>query len=410
VTGRPVRALPVTTSPEDVEELLAALRAALRGDGPAIAPHARGRAPAPSAGAGGTLGDGEDAPADPTAVVVTTSGSTGDPKAALLPASALLASAAASHDRLGGPGRWLLAVPPHTVAGVMVAVRSLTTGTRPGLCDLRDGFSPGGFAAAAAALAGTRRYTALVAAQVRRLLDAGGAALAELASFDAVLLGGGPVPAGMREAARDAGVGLVATYGTSETCGGCVYDGRPLDGTVVDTAPDDRLRVAGPVVARGYRGRPGDPAFAASPWGRRFTTDDLGAVSDGVVTVEGRVDDVVVTGGYKVSVHVVADALRRHPGVSQAAVVAVPDREWGARLAAAVVPAPQARLDPTGLRRAVSVELGPWAAPDVLVVDRLPTLGPGKVDRLALRRLVTGTPDRPDSPPPGPARDPKGAR
>ncbi|MGF1647997.1 MAG: o-succinylbenzoate--CoA ligase [Kineosporiaceae bacterium] len=399
--ARPVRGLPVTTTGEDVTALLAALRAALRGDGPAPAPHPSDRGPAPAAGAGHPLGDGEDEDSDPTAAVVATSGSTGEPKAALLPASALLASAAATHDRLGGPGTWLLAVPPHTVAGVLVAVRCLTAGTEPGVCDLRGGFSPDRFAVAAGALRGHRRYTALVAAQVRRVLDAGGPALAALAALDAVLLGGGPVPGGMREDARRAGVRLVATYGSSETSGGCVYDGRPLDGVVVDTTPDGRVRVAGPVVARGYRARPGHPAFDDSPWGRRFTTDDLGALTDGVVTVEGRVDDVVVSGGYKVSVHLVADVLRARPGVRDAAVVGVPDREWGTRLAAAVVAAPGTRLDPVRLRRDVAAELGRWAAPDVVVVDELPTTGPGKTDRGAVRRLVTAR-MRPRPPAPGP--------
>jgi O-succinylbenzoic acid--CoA ligase len=397
--ARPVRAVAVTTTGPDVADLLRALRAALRGDGPALAPHPPDRGPAPAAAAGEALGEAEDAAADPTAAVVATSGSTGEPKAALLPASALLASAAATHDRLGGPGTWLLAVPPHTVAGVLVAVRALITGTEPGVCDLRGGFSPDRFAAAAAAVGGHRRYTALVATQVRRLLDAGGAALAALAAFDAVLLGGGPVPRGMREEARRAGVRLVATYGTSETCGGCVYDGRPLDGVSVDTTPDGRVRVAGPVVARGYRGRAAHPAFDASPAGRRFTTDDIGAVAGGVLTVEGRVDDVVVSGGYKVSAHVVADVLRGRPGVRDAAVVGVPDREWGTRLAAAVVPGPGVRLDPARLRRDVAAELGRWAAPDVVVVDALPVVGPGKVDRTALRRLVTaGMRARPPEP------------
>jgi O-succinylbenzoic acid--CoA ligase len=399
-SGRPVRALPVTTTAADLAGLLVALRTALRGDGPVPAPHPPERGPAPASGAGGTLSGDEDAPADPTAVVVTTSGSTGDPKAALLPASALLASAAATHDRLGGPGAWLLAVPPHTVAGVLVAVRALTTGTEPALCDLRGGFRPDRFAAAAADLRGHRRYTALVATQVRRLLDAGGPALAALAGFDAVLLGGGPVPRGMREEAGAAGVRLVATYGTSETCGGCVYDGQPFDGVLVDTTRDGRVRVAGPVVARGYRGRPDHPAFDDSPVGRRFTTDDLGAVTGGVLAVDGRVDDVVISGGCKVSAHVVADVLRRRPGVREAAVVGVPDREWGTRLAAAVVAGPGARVDPDLLRRDVAAELGRWAAPDVVVVDELPTVEPGKVDRAAVRRLAAAR-VRPRHPAPG---------
>lgn len=408
MTARLVEALPVTTDHGAVDRLLTAVRLGLRGDGPAVAPHPPESGPAPAAGAGDPLLPHEDSPTDPTAVVVATSGSTGAPKAVLLPASALLASAAATHDRLGGPGVWLLAVPPHTVAGVMVAVRSLTTGTAPGVCDLRGGFRPESFVTAAAQVAGRRaggrRYTSLVAAQVRRLLDAGGEATAALAGFDAVLLGGGPVPAGLREDAAAAGVRLVAGYGASETAGGCVYDGRPLGGVIVDITDDGRVRVAGPLVARGYRRDPG-PAFDEVDGVRRFTSDDVGHIDDGVLRVAGRVDDVLITGGYKVSALLVADVLRADPGVADAVVVGVPDATWGTRIVAAVVAAPGAALDPVALRQAVARRLGRWAAPDVRVVPDLPMTGPGKVDREAVRRLVSAP-----SPPQAPGTQVEGAR
>lgn len=398
--ARLVRPLAVRTAEDPVADLLGALRDALSGAGPALAPHPDDRPPNPAAGPGAPLGHGEDDAHDPTAVVLSTSGSTGDPKAALLPASALLAGAAATHDRLGGPGVWVLAVPAHTVAGVMVCVRAMTTGTRPAVCELTGGFRPEAFAAAvataqqAARTSGGRVYTALVPTQVARLLDAGGRPLASLASLDAVLVGGGPVPARVLHRAGEAGAALIATYGTSETAGGCVYDGRPLDGVQVDVTGEGLLRVSGDVVARGYRSHPGHPAFAVTGGGRRsFTTDDLGRVDGGVVEVLGRADDVLVSGGYKIAPHVVADALRAVPGVADAAVVGVPDDEWGQRVCAAVVlERPGAAEGPgaSEIRADVSRALGRWAAPDVRVVAELPMLSAGKVDRQALRALFEG--------------------
>ncbi len=176
-------------------------------------------------------------------------------------ASALLASASATHDRLGGPGRWLLALPAQHVAGVQVLVRSLVSRTEPGVLDLAGGFTPAGFAAAASALGGVRRYTALVPTQLVRLLDAAdqgdGDGVRELARFDAVLVGGAGTPPAVLERAAAAGVRVVTTYGASETSGGCVYDGVPLDGVRVrlgDGPDPSRVLLGGPTLARGYRG------------------------------------------------------------------------------------------------------------------------------------------------------------
>ena len=181
-------------------DLLPALRDALSGSGPALLPHAAGTPVASVEALAGELGPGEDDPDDPTAVAVATSGSTGTPKAVLLPASALLASVSATHDRLGGPGTWLLPLPAHHVAGLQVLFRSLVAGTRPVVMDLAGGFRPAAFAAAADLVRGARRYTSLVPTQLVRLLDAGGDALTALTSFDAVLVGGSATPPAPRTA------------------------------------------------------------------------------------------------------------------------------------------------------------------------------------------------------------------
>ncbi|MGB6147710.1 MAG: AMP-binding protein, partial [Mycolicibacter algericus] len=164
---------------------------------------------------------------DDIALVVTTSGTTGAPKGALLTGAALQASAAATENRLGGPGRWLLALPPLHIAGIQVVVRSLLAGTTPVQIDVATGFDVERLPAAVAELGSGRRYTSLVATQLAKALEAP-ASTAALAELDAVLLGGGPSPQPILDAAAAAGVRVVRTYGMSETAGGCVYDGVPL--------------------------------------------------------------------------------------------------------------------------------------------------------------------------------------
>jgi O-succinylbenzoic acid--CoA ligase len=325
----------------------------------------------------------------PVALVVPTSGSTGEPKGAMLPAAALLASARSTLDRLGGPGAWLLALPTTHIAGIQVLVRSLVAGVAPVSLDLSAGFSCAAFAASAATVDGARRYTALVPTQLVRLLDDGGAGLAALCSFDAVLVGGAATPPSLLGRTLDAGVRVVTTYGSSETSGGCVYDGVPLSGVSVTPDATGRLTVGGPVVFSGYRLRP--DLTAVSLVDGRYVTNDLGSVVDGLVSVQGRADDVIVTGGEKVAPAAVEAALAGHPGVREVAVTGVPDPEWGARVVAVVVPADPAS-PPTleSLRAQVSRELGRRAAPSgLVVVDDLPRLALGKIDRTALRRLTS---------------------
>jgi len=399
VTSRRLAPIAVPTGPDVLDVLLPPLQAALSGDGPALLPYPAGGAPAAELRPGEPLGPGEDDPADPTVVVLATSGSTGRPKGALLPASALLASASASHDRIGGPGRWLLALPAEHVAGLQVLIRSLIARTRPVVLDLADGFDPDRFAAAASRLTGIRRYTALVPTQLGRLLAAGPGVRAELARFDAVLIGGAAASTQLLDRARSAGVRVVTTYGMSETCGGCVYDGVPLDGVSVAIDQDGRIALAGPVLARGYRGHdPDDGAdgFGADADGRRwFRTDDAGGWdADGRLVLHGRLDDIIVTGGLKVAPAVVETALAGLPGVVETVVVGVPDPEWGQRVVAVLVLEPgQPRPELDRVRRWVGERIDGRAAPrQVLVLDALPLRGPGKPDRAGLARLAAGNP------------------
>lgn len=372
-----------------LRDALGLLAAALDGSGGAILPTSddpaseRARA---SLQAGTPLRDGEDDDADPTTLVVATSGSTGEPKGALLQASALRASAAATHDRLGGPGTWLLALAPHHVAGAQVLLRSVAGGTVPERLGLADGFRTHAFVDATRALserAPGRRYTALVPTQLVRLLDAGTDALESLRAFDAVLLGGAAATPALLERARSAGVHVVTTYGMSETCGGCVYDGVPLDGVQIEVG--DRIRLGGPVVARGYRLQPHSPKFLQHNDMRWFETDDIGTLDGERLTVHGRADDVIVTGGKKVSPQAVEAVLAEVPGVRECLVVGVPDVEWGQRVVAVVVG--DAPLD--ALRAKANEHLGAAAAPRAVVkVDVLPHKALGKPDRAAAAHLA----------------------
>jgi O-succinylbenzoic acid--CoA ligase len=308
-----------------------------------------------------------------TAVLIATSGSTGLPKIVELAGSALLHSATATLARLGaGPGdRWLCCLPTSHIAGIQVLVRSHAGGTDPVIQPRFD----------VAAVAGSgAEHISVVPTQLRRMLAAG----VELAAFRSILLGGAAAPPLLVAEARSRGGRVFTTYGMSETCGGCVYDGKPLDGVSVDLAEDGRIRLAGPMLFSGYRLRP--DLTAAAREGDWFVTQDLGAIEDGRLLVRGRIDDVINTGGEKVVAGEIASVLSRHPAVRDIVVVGRPDREWGERVTAVVVPADES---PTleELRRWARERLPPHAAPRELeLVEMIPLLPSGKPDRARLRR------------------------
>jgi o-succinylbenzoate---CoA ligase len=358
--------------------LLPDLESALAGTGSAILPVPAGDEPAARL-LTTALRAGEEID-DDVAVVVSTSGTTGVPKGALLTASALTASASATHDRLGGPGRWLLALPAYHVAGLQVLVRSVLAGTAP--VAMPASFDVAELPSAVAALGAGRRYASLVAVQLDKALhdDAATVALAEL---DAVLIGGGPMPPSVGERARAAGIPVVRTYGMSETAGGCVYDGVPLDGVRV-RIEDGRVWLGGPTLAKGYRNPVTPDPFAELGW---FQTDDIGAVDDsGNLRIIGRVDDAISTGGLKVFPQLVEAALATHPAVADCAVFGVADERLGQRVVGAVVVA-DGQPAPTlsELRAHVARTLASTAAPrEVHVVAALPRRGIGKLDRKEL--------------------------
>ncbi len=315
-----------------------------------------------------------EAAEDPEPLLIETSGSTGRPKRVALSRDAMRASVAATHERLGGPGQWVLNLPPTYVAGVQVLLRSVLAGTEPVL--LGDHLHE-----TVVGMTGPRRYISLVPTQLERILD-NGYDTGALARFDAVLVGGGPLRKQARTEAEVAGIRVVQTYGMSETCGGCVYDGVPLDGVALKIDADDQVLVSGPVLFDGYDGEPERTAEALRDgW---FRTDDLGRLDeDGRLQITGRADDVVISGGLKVPAGAVERMLVGHPSVDDAAVVGVPDPEWGERVVAVVVTRDGA-VTLEELRDLV--EPRQWAPRRMLAVHGLPLLANGKLDRLAVRQ------------------------
>ena len=333
--------------------------------------------------------------------VVSTSGSTGDPRGVLLTDSAVRTATAALERRLGGPGDWVLALAGHSVGGLMVVVRALLAGTGLHVDPSTGGaasFDARVFAATvAAARAGgaERLYGSLVPTQLQRLVDAGEVGLDALRGLDVVLSGAAATPPGLLETLRSNGIRVLASYGMSETCGGCAYDGIPQPGLAFRTDAADgrslgRLSVTGRAVAAGYRLRPDHPALRDGT----AVTGDLGVIdADGRVTVVGRADDVVVVGGTNVALPAVEAALRALPGVGDACVVAGPDEQWGARVVA-FVSAPAGSGDATDeqLAAAVRAALGRAAVPRAFVrLPQLPLLPSGKPDRRALQHLASST-------------------
>lgn len=305
------------------------------------------------------------------AAVVATSGSTGTPRAVVLSRSALVSAALASQQRLGGPGTWVCALAPHYVAGLMVHVRALVAGrpaitidqqlTRLDEVELPD--DP-----AYISLVPTQLYNALRRSETRTALRR-----------YTVLLGGAAADRAELERASDAGIRVVTTYGMSETCGGVVYDGRPLDGVHVGLDDDGRISLTGPTAFSGYRL---DPEMTAAVLeGRTVLTSDRGAWVGEKLEIKGRIDDVVISGGVNVDIAQLQRIVDRAIGVQKVVVLGVPDALWGSRIVA--VTTHEMTLET--LRDRLDGRVEKSALPRELHrIDSLPMTSTGKVDRMAI--------------------------
>lgn len=308
------------------------------------------------------------------AVVIATSGTTGVPKGAVHTHEGIAAAArmtAASPTSDGRAPRWLACLPLAHVGGFSVLTRALLNGAGLVVHERPD----------ARAIDDAARQGATHVSLVPTLLGRIDPTL-----WEVILLGGSTV--GERRPANS-----VATYGMTETFGGVVYDGRPLAGVDVRVVfPDGdgagRIELRSPSLLRSYRtgADSGPGAVGTDPRddGGWYRTGDIGSIAeDGTLSVHGRGDDLIITGGVKVWPAPVEDVLRRDPTVADVAVIGVPDPEWGQRVVALVVPVGGVTA-PTlsSLRRRVRDELPAAAAPkEIRLVDVLPRTQLGKLAR-----------------------------
>ena len=398
--------------------------------------------------------------AEPIALVVGTSGSTGTPKRTALTARALVASAAATENFFGSnsdaASQWLLALPAHYIAGAQVLARSVLAGTAPVIArSVTDPvhFSPEVFLQAVERMSSARRFISLVPTQLHKLLESAdanpslGAEIHEaLGSFTGILLGGAPASADLLAASTALGLNTVTTYGSAETAGGCVYSGAVLPGVRVELVPEEgmpavpdiegkpaqvgRIWISGAHLASGYIGdaaRTAKHFFTAADGTRWYRTDDYGLLSpahdldsttNGLdsaahgntahsseprLQVLGRSDDVLISGGVKISARAVATVLEEHPAVREACVIGLPDARWGTAIAAAVtlVPSAGTAAAPTEngpalteelcalLRARCAEKLGAPAAPKQLsILPDFPLTSTGKPDRAEIYSIL----------------------
>lgn len=432
--------------PADPQEILRAFERSLTGDLPNNArdnQDPRGQTESPES----------------IALVVGTSGSTGAPKQTALSVRALRASARATerffadYPSAGAakpqravsedPVQWLLALPAHYVAGAQVLARSALAGTTPVVAaSVTDGvsFTPEVFLNAAERLSCARRFVSLVPTQVHKLLEAAEANPAlgseiydALGQFTGILLGGAPASASLLTAARELGLNVVTTYGSAETAGGCVYSGTALPGVRLRVIPEDaglldssvagdasaggtpnigRIWLGGEHLASGYLGdsaRTASHFFVDADGCRWYRTDDYGSLTSSapnapedegapMLNIVGRSDDVIITGGVKVSARAVAAVLESHPAVREAAVMGIPDARWGSAVAAAITlrgaSGAQSAPDTSEatcdmLREFCTDKLGAAGAPKFLrILADFPTASTGKHDRRAIYSML----------------------
>lgn len=333
-------------------------------------------------------------------LVVPTSGSSaGAPRLVGLSTEALIASAKATELALNGPGRWILALPTHHIAGAMVLLRATVAETNPQIVDTSEGFSP---EALLPAVRGATQddmpgYLSLVPTQLSQCLDAEQVVEA-LRSLSAILVGGAATNQQLLARAREAGLRVRTTYGMTETAGGCVYDGLPLPGTSVRAVDWDgrtRLAINGPTLMTRYLDA--DSPFFEEGGHRWLLTGDLGIIrASGTVEVRGRADDVIVSGGLSIAPGLVRHAVRSHEGISDAWIMATPDAKWGHVVTALVIPErmPSDSLEMAKLgssvREHAAAHIGRAQAPRrVVAIDSLPYLGYDKIDRAAAADAAT---------------------
>lgn len=349
-------------------------------------------------------------PGSSPALVLFTSGSTGQAKAVALSSHALTTSARATERFLSGPGDWHLCLPVNHIAGFQVELRARLAGRAP-VRAASARFTAESFAAAVDSLlqraGGRPTYTSIVPTQLHRILDDDRATRAA-AQISHILLGGAAISPALLDRADEAGLAIVWTYGMSETAGGCVYDGVPFDGVDITITEAGTIDLRGPVVADAYVGIDDDgtitpiesAALTTDEQGRALMhTSDLGRLDNGVLSVLGRADDIIVSGGENVSPHALETGLLpswQRAGVTEMLVTWVPDAEWGKKIVALVrladdcpfgaeeTPRQLAR-HLNGFDRDMTGQLLPQL---VFAVEEIPSRSIGKPDRKAAAEVA----------------------
>jgi O-succinylbenzoic acid--CoA ligase len=307
-------------------------------------------------------------------LVMVTSGTAGTPKLVELSRAAITAALQASAEILGSTPAdpWVACLTPAHVGGMLVLLRGVVLGAP---VEVYERFDPERLSAAPEGA-----FVSVVPSMLRRLVEEGG----DLSRFAALLVGGDALEEALADQARGLGARLVTTYGLTESCGGVVYDGRCLPGTRFRIAvPDDRIELRGPTLMEGYRYDPGATGAAFSPDGW-LRTGDVGALEgDGTLSVHGRLEDAIRTGGETVWPEEVERALRDHPKVADVAVKGSPDMEWGQHVTAFVVAADAS--SPPGLKELrdhAGARIARFKAPrELQLVDAIPRTPGGKVRR-----------------------------
>jgi O-succinylbenzoic acid--CoA ligase len=339
-------------------------------------------------------------------IVIETSGTTATPKRVRLSARALRASAEAVHERLGGPGQWLLALPTTYVAGANVLVRSVLADAEP-IVMPSGPFTAVAFAHSVELMTGSRRYTALVPVQLARLLEGAqhnAQVRASVAKLDAILVGGQASGEQQLARARDLGWKVIVTYGSTETCGGAVYDGVPLEGVDVRIVAGE-IWIGGATLADGFENADAsaDAELTAARFVERdgqrwFRTDDAGELmpaSGGPehgggerLVVTGRRDRVIISGGIKISLSAIEDATRQLTGVVDCLAVGAVNDEWGQRPVLVVELGEGAHVTTADIERHIELTLGHVSVPDRMLIEPLPRNANGKPDAKAFLARV----------------------
>jgi O-succinylbenzoic acid--CoA ligase len=345
----------LTISPEwSIPQLQEKIADAITGDGPALA-----------------TSDSEFKFVEPEiSLVVETSGSTGEPKLVAISTAALIASTNAAHKYLGAtPGdSWSLLLPTSHIAGLNVLARATALGSK--IIDNRN-----------VASYVDADFISIVPTQLHRAVTSDPKLLEHLTAAEAVLVGGGGISDALRKSATDKHVKVVTTYGMTEMCGGCVYNQKPLDGVEVKINAEGLVQLRGPMMAQSYLNDLNNwNALTKDGW---FQTSDLGELTDGKLKILGRSDDVIKSGGEKISLVDIEERFQKNfPGIEVIAF-GMKDAEWGEKLCLGVT-------SDLSLSEVQGKLTGIYTPKEIFIMKQIPRTSLGKVDRKAAIKIAMG--------------------